>query len=308
MLVLTACSYTDPIPTITPTPTSDDAVLMQILQGEVEARATERAADQMLIMFQAGQTATALITGATATELAAGETRTVWRVTVAAGEAQGTSTAQAAQVQGTATAKAGNDQATSTAAAAGTSTQIAYMNGTATVQARGTEIAATETASAPFLEAKWTAVSAQAESAELSATRERNTNDFWAAAPLILIFSALGAGIYYMWKKSKIGIVAPDENGNLPVLIFTDLMRVFRPDLMPAPLLEVDGAIVKDPDQTDVTRRSQAVQAIGQLPPGYQRQALDIASSFDGGQDQSQIEVVDEQVIQGWVDDVEGQV
>ena len=297
MLFLTACAYTDPIPTITPTPTSDDAVLMQILQGEVEARATERAADQMLIMFQAGQTATALITGATATELAAQETKTIARETIQAGYAQGTSTAAA-----------GDAQATSTAAAAGTSTQIAYMNGTATVQARGTEVAATETASAPFLEAEWTAVSAKAESAELAATRERNTNDFWAAAPLILIFSALGAGIYYMWKKSKIGIVAPDENGNLPVVIFTDLMRVFRPDLMPTPLLEVDGAIVKDPNQDEVTRRSQAVQAIGQLPPGYQRQALDIASSFDGGQQPAQIEVVDEHVIQGWVDDVEGQV
>jgi hypothetical protein len=310
LLVLTACAYTDPIPTITPTPTSDDALLMQMLQGEVEARATQRAADQQLIIFQAGQTATALITGATSTEQSAAETRTVWRVTVAAGEVQGTSTAQAGQVQGTATAQAGNAQATSTAAAAGTSTQIAYLNGTATVQSQQTSVSLQETSSAPLLSAQYTAVAAQAESASLAATRERTTNQLWAWTPLILIFVGLGAGVYYLWKSGKIGIVNADDNGIMPTIIFTDTMRVLRPDLMPTPMIEANAEnIVAAPDQADVTRRAQAVQAIAQLPPGYQRQALDIASgSFGAASSAPKIEIVDENIIQGWVDDVEGQV
>lgn len=295
IMFLSACTTG---PSVTATP-AGDAELMRVLQGEVEARATQRAADQQLIIFQAGQTATALITGATSTEQSAAETRTVWRVTVAAGEAQGTATAQA-----------GNAQATSTAAAAGTSTQISYLDGSATVESKQTVISAKQTESAPLLSAQYTAVAAQAESASLAATRERTTNQLWAWTPLILIFVGLGAGVYYLWKSGKIGIVNADDNGIMPTIIFTDTMRVLRPDLMPAPMIEANVEnIVMAPDQADVTRRAQAVQAIAQLPPGYQRQALDISgNSFGGVSNAPRIEIVDEQTIQGWVDDVEGQV
>jgi len=300
VLVLTACGTGEGMNTATPTPTNDDAVLLQVLQGEIEARATERAAEQQVIMFQAGQTATALVTGATATEVAAQETKTIARVTIEAGYAAGT-----------ATARAGDAQATSTAQAQGTGTAIAYQQSTATVAAGLTAIAATATIEAPVLAAQYTAVAAQAESAELAVTRERATNHFWAWTPLVLIFTALIAGLYYLWKKGKIGIVPRDENGLLPALVFTDQMRVLLPELQEAPVMDViEGQqIGASANQAEVKRRAQAVEAIGQLPPGYQREALNIAGgSFGAASHVPQIEIVDEQTIQGWVDDVEEQV
>ncbi|HAE59341.1 MAG TPA: hypothetical protein DCG54_07505 [Anaerolineae bacterium] len=308
-LVLTGCQPLPPVPTATPT--NDDHILIEALQAEIEARVTERAAAQVQIEHQAKQTATALIAGVTATEASAQETKTIARVTIEAAQAEGTSTAQAASVIGTSTARAASDQATSTAAAAGTSTEIAYKLGTATVAAGQTAVAATATAEAPFVFARHTSVYAQSESADLAVQRERMTNNFWAWTPLILIFAALIAGMYYLWKKGKIGIVPRDDNGMLPALVFTDQMRVLLPDLQEAPVMDiVDGRqIGASENQSEVKRRAQAVEAISQLPPGYQRQALDIASgSFGVASNVPKIEIVDENIIQGWVDDVEGQV
>jgi hypothetical protein len=310
LLALTACVEPLPsMPTATTTPTPD--ILVELFQGEIEARATERAVEQVKIRHQAEQTATALIVGATATEVSAQETKAIAWVTIQAAQAKGTSTAQAANVIGTSTARAASDQATSTAQAAGTATQIANLQGTATVEAGQTAVAATSTAEAPFVFAQHTAVYAQAESADLAVGRERMTNTMWAWTPLVLIFAALIAGLYYLWKGGKVGVVPRDENGMLPALVFTDQMRVLLPELQESPVMDVvqGTQIGAGPNQADVTRRAQAVQAIGQLPPGYQRQALDIAGgSFGGASGAPQIEIVDEQTIQGWVDDVEGQV
>ena len=309
-LVLTACGESLP-PMPTATPTNDDHILIEAFQAEIEARVTERAAAQIQIEHQAKQTATALIVGATATEVSAQETRAIAWVTIQAAQAEGTSTAHAASVIGTSTARAAGDQATSTAQAAGTATQISNLQGTAVVEARNTSVAATSTAEAPFIYAQHTAVYAQAESADLAVRRERMTNDMWAWTPLILIFLVMVASGYFMWKKGKIGVVNRDENGMLPALVFTDHMRVVLPELLEAPVMDiVEGKQVgASPNQADVTRRAQAVQAIGQLPAGYQRQALDIVGgSFGTASGAPQIEIVDENVIQGWVDDVEGQV
>lgn len=308
-LVLTGCQTLPPMPTATPT--NDDHILIEALQAEIEARVTERAAAQVQIEHQAKQTATALIAGATSTALSAQETKVIAQETIQAGRDQGTSTAQAANVMGTTTARAGDDRATSTAAAAATSTQIAYQIGTATIQAGQTANAATSTANAPFIFAQLTSVYAQSNSAELAADRERMTNYFWAWAPPIFILVGLVVGVYYLWKKGKIGIVPRDDNGMLPALVFTDQMRVLLPELQEAPVMDiVEGRqIGASENQAEVKRRAQAVEAIGQLPPGYQRQALDIASgSFGAASNGPQIEIVDENVIQGWVDDVEGQV
>lgn len=309
-VVLTACGESLPsMPTATPTPTPD--IMVALLQGEIEARATERAVEQIKIRHQAEQTATALIVRATETQQSAQKTEVIAWVTIQAAQAEGTSTAQAANVIGTSTARAAGDQATSTAQAAGTATQIANLQGTAVVDARHTSVAATSTAEAPFIYAQHTAVYAQAESADLAVRRERMTNDMWAWTPLILIFLVMLASGYFMFKKGKIGVVNRDENGMLPALVFTDHMRVLLPELLEAPMIGiVDGKQVgASPNQADVTRRAQAVQAIGQLPAGYHRQALDIAGgSFGTASGAPQIEIVDENVIQGWVDDVEGQV
>lgn len=290
-LLLTACASATPTPTPTPQPSptaqpdNTGALVVQMLQQQIGMQATQQVLDQQRINNEARLTATQLAQIATSTEQArldgiarlnAGATSTqqVWEVTRQAAVAQATSTAAAEATKG-------SIEATRSAAA---------WNAQATAQA------------------------AQAENTVIELNKTRMTYGITAWGPWVLLFLVGGAFVFYIWKKSQVGIVQTDSSGRYPVMVIQDGKRktVLMPDRLPVPLLELhDGTSAPQLTDTEsqrlATRGAQVVEAVKSLPPGYPRQAIGMAGSLAANPSaQVNIQVVQPDRLGPVLDEVEG--
>jgi hypothetical protein len=316
-------------PVVTPEPTPTAAVTemgaanaaLELIRQDMYIRLTQQSAESLRVEMGARMTATQQALDGTATavrhdenvaqaQAAAAATKVVWNVTVAAAKVQDEATARA---QAAATEQA-YVQATSTAYAQGTATQAAVIGLTATIQAAATAASAERTQQAPFVAAQMTAVQAQAESAELAATRARMTNGVLAWGPWVIVLAALGITAFSIYRKSQVGTVERDSNGMMPgVVIFHRGQKQFiSPDRMFGPVLTLDQSgisapVLADPDrQEGTTRRAQAVEAIGALPPQQQRQGIGLMSeTFSQAAQRPNIEVVENGQVRNWIDEAE---
>lgn len=319
VFLLTACSGE----AATPTPTAVQGVAnaaVALLEKDMYLRLTEQSVNNERIETGARMTATQQVMDATATQArheenaqatrrAEAATQASWQVTVSAGKAYDAATAQAAEA---ATAQA-YLHATSTAEAQETATQQAVIGLTATIEAKATEQAGKETREAPMLFAQQTAVFAEAQKTVIELQKMQAT--MWAMAwgPIILIVVALLAGLFYLWKKSQVGVIQ-DENGRVRLVMIDK--RALQPELMFDPVIdfsERNGVMVPklgvaEDIQQQIVHETKIVEAIGRLPPGYQRQALGLAGGMSSAAPAINIQVVQPGNIQGWMDDVQGQI
>ncbi len=293
IFMLTACAANTPTPLPTPTPTPGQQLdlggtAVAVLGQDLALRATEQQMKQDQIMAQAQMTATQMAIMATATERAMQDER-------AQRLAAATATYQVWQV----TAEAAMHQATSTAIA------------------QSTENSVKATREAVAWEMQATAQAANVQSAELALARERTTNTIQAWGPWAIVLAIiLGAG-WYMWKKGQVGVFERDPLTGMmaPVMVEVNGRRVLvRPDLMPSAVLDLgqtihSPALIETQVQADVTRRAQAVEAIAQLPAGYQQQARGIAGvAFENNNTgTSTIRLVEPTQVRGWLEDIENQ-
>jgi hypothetical protein len=229
-------------------------------------------------------------------------------VTVSAGQAQDAATAAA---QKTATEQA-YVHATTTAEAQGTSTQQAIIGLTATIQAGATESADKKTQEAPMMFARQTAVFAEARKTEIEL--QKTTATMWVSAwgPVFLILVVLLAGLFYLWKKGRVGVIQ-DENGRVRIIMIND--RALQPDLMYSPVLDFQKNGVYMPElgvsettQRQIVHETKVVEAVRALPQGYQRQALGLAGGISTPQSgpQINIQVVQPDHLAPVLDEVEG--
>lgn len=289
VLLLSACGPSA-TPTPQPTPTAQQdttgALVVQMLQQQIGMQATQQVLDQQRINNEARMTATALAVEATATEQARLDER-------ARANAGATSTQQVWE----ATQQAGVAQATSTAAAEATKGSVEA------------------TRSAAAWNAQATAQAAQAENTVIELNKTKMTYGITAWGPWVILLIVVGAFIFYIWKKSQVGIVQTDSSGRYPVMVIQEGKRkmVLMPDRLPVGLLELmdDGASapqLTDPEsQRQATRGAQIVDAVKSLPPGHPRQAVGMASSLTTNPGaQVNIQVVQPDRLGPVLDEVEG--
>lgn len=223
----------------TATPGTDlGSGVVQLLQQDAVLRLTQQAIDSQRIETGAKMTATQQVVDATSTAVryaedskqtqeASAATKTVWNVTVAAGKAQDTATAQANFAASTATS-----------AAQATATQATVLGQTATIVARETSTAEYKTQQAPIVAAQQTEVKARAISADLAAEREKMTNGVIAWGPWVGFAVALAAAIYFARQYLRVRAFKPDERGDAPYLVI-DGAKVLDLDALPGALLDL---------------------------------------------------------------------
>ena len=315
---LTACSGG----TVTPTPTSVVGVVngaVALIQQDMYLRLTQQVIEDERIKAGAQMTATQQVMDATATQSRHEEnikstqkadysTQQAFQITVAAGKAQDTATAQA---QAAATAQA-YQHATSTAEAQATATQMAVLGVTATFEAKSTEISDKKTQEAPIIAAKLKGIEIDTQNAELEFKKKQDT--YWLSAFGGWVFGiiALVIGIFVVWKKSQIGVIA-DENGKVRIVMINQ--RALQPALMHEPVIDFSNGQVNVPPmgtppemQHQLVHERNIVDAIAELPQGYQRQAVGMTAGMTAPQSAVNIQVVQPGNVQSWLDDVQGQI
>jgi hypothetical protein len=287
-LLLVACAGDN---TPTPTPTTEigaGSALVELLSQEAYSRLTQQSIDSERVKVGAQMTATQMVVNATATQAqalkddlatqrAGASTQAAWKVTVEAGKARDA-----------ATAKAAIDYATQTAVVQGTATQMAVIGLTATVSAAQTMTPAAATQQAPVAWAKNTAIAAEAESAKLTADRQRMTNDVLAWGPILSFSVLLGAFLFYLWRKSQVGVIS-DERGNVRVVMING--HALNPDLMFGPVLEFLKSGTRMPAlgipldmQRQSVRENNIVRGIASMPQGYPAQnGMRLLSGMNAG-------------------------
>lgn len=280
LLVLTGCGEMAAYqPTATPTPGVDgvgDAAVAMIEQ-QMYSQLTQQAIENDRIEAGARSTATQQVIDATATQQVRNEnaqataqsaqaTQQAWQVTVSAAQAQDTATAQANA----------------------TATERAVLATTATVQAAATATSVYQTQQAPVLFAQQTALYAQAMQTEIEL--KKSTATMWVSAWGGWVFAVVViilAG-FVIWKKSQVGVIPTDQNGKAQMVVINQGGQkiLVSPALMPAPMLTVsrDGAsmpmLVDQAFQEKTTHGAQVIEAIANLPPGYNRQAMGLAGGL----------------------------
>lgn len=272
-LCLTACSGER----LEATPTAVQGIgnaAVALLEKDMYLRLTQQSIDNERIENAARMTATQQVLDAVstkvqrqenqqATEQAGEATKAAWQVTVAAGQAHDTATAQAQ----------------------GTATQQAVIAITVTFEAQATTEADKKTQQAPMIAAQQTAVKVESEKAVLELQKAQSTQWVSAWGPVGLILVALLAGLFYLWKKSQVGVIL-DENGRVRLVMVNK--RALQPDLMFGPVIDFSerrGATapalgVSDDIQRQIVHETKIVEAISSLPPGYPRQAVGMAGSL----------------------------
>ncbi len=298
VLLLTACGGGQ----AEATPTTVQGVAnaaVALLEKDMYLRLTQQSIDNERIQNAARMTATQQVLDNVATETkrednrqatqqAAEATQAAWVVTVAAGQAQDTATAQAQ----------------------GTATQVAVIGSTATIEARSTESADKKTQAAPAIAAQQTAVYASSEKTVIELQNAKQLQWVSAWGPVALIVVALVAGLFYLWKKSGVGVIL-DESGKVRAIMIGK--RVLQLELMFQPVIDF-GATVTAPElgvsndiQRQIVHETKVVEAISSLPPGYQRQALGMAGSLTTNPAaQVNIQVVQPDRLGPVLDEVEG--
>jgi hypothetical protein len=277
LMVLAGCgeSAFSP-PTATPTPTADLGIggaVVQLLEQEAYIRLTQQAIDNQRIEMGAIMTATQMVIdaaytqqarsdNATATERSAQTTAQVWQVTVAAAKNSDAATQQA--------------QATGTA--------VYHQGVTATVVAGATATTEYQTRMAPIWKADEQAAEARARKTEIELRQAQATEVVDAWWLYILVFVLAIAFLYYLWKKSQVGVIL-DERGRLRLVMIGQ--TALNPDLMFRPVMDFrDGQIeaprldVSDDTQRQITHEAKIVDAISMLPPSGGNQGMKLLGSM----------------------------
>lgn len=300
----------------TPTPTAIDGAInagVALIQQDMYLRLTSQALENERIQTGARMTATQKVLDATATQSryedngratqkAESATAQAFQVTVAAGKAQDTATAQA---QATAQQE--------TAEAHATSTQWAVIGLTATVEAEATREAEQKTQEAPVIAAREAALKAQTEKLQLDLQKERANAWFGSWGWILAALALMVATGYFFFKKSQVGVIT-DENGKVQIIMIKD--RALQPKLMFDPVLDFTGKKgvevpelgVSDEIQKSIVHERNIVDAISELPQGYPRQALGMTASLSTPQSAVNIQVVQPGNVQSWLEDVQGQI
>ena len=284
--------------TLTPTPngggqTVDVAATM--IYENMAAGMTQQVMEQQLAQQKAAATATAVSIKATAQrqeELRAEATQGAREMATArAGEQIATATQAAIFAQGTATQQQVWIEATAT--------ERSWVL-TVTADAKKSEIEDVARATAQAAEA--IRLEGESRQIQLAVERQEIKNKADAILPWTLVIAALiiAGALAYMGGQFREIRHNPDGTMNLPFLRTKTGWTLLRPDLLPMPAAAIsrDSGVVEyqptdNDEQAEVTRRAQAVLALRALPPGRERQALQIASETFGGQNTSAMPTVE---------------
>jgi hypothetical protein len=211
-------------------------------------------------------------------------------------------TAEAINAQRTANAQATYQVATAQSNATATAQGLIFIQSTQAAHGVETQQSAQQTAVVEPTHAMWTATAVsieqrikegQARDVELAVRRQEMKNGFDAYGPwLLVIFLAIVSREgFFKWLKTR--IFKRDEHGKLPVVSTEtdDGTKVFaKLDQVALPLwsVEKDGTIkqekpIDSAEQSDVTRRTQAVEAISFLPTPYAQQGIKTMNAEFGG-------------------------
>ena len=275
--------------TLTPTPGESNTVDLAatMLYDQLAANATEQAIKQEQLQREAAMSATAISIQTTATyraEMDAKATQGAREMATASAAAQfATATQQAYIIEATASKDAWNAQATATERSwSATATTDAQMHALE-VEAMITQQAADT-------------IRLEGESAQiaLAVERQRIKNKADAILPWSLVIVAIIIAGAWMYSASKFKEASrnPDGTFNLPLLRSKIGWTILRPELLPvgaASINDADGVIhyqaYDDPEQqAETTRRAQAVDALRALPPGREKQAMQITAGAFGSQ------------------------
>ncbi len=111
----------------------------------------------------------------------------------------------------------------------------------------------------------------QAKLSNLEVEQQKDTNTIDWLAPLLAVATIIVVFAIVQIRKSRMQKVVNEEDGTVEGLLL-DGNRLIRPQLMPGPVLILDGETVRAPDVTDpetqreVTRRAQAIEALRAMP------------------------------------------
>ena len=286
-LLLAACS-------VTPVPTPNPAeVALTLLADKVNAEATQAVVNMHF-------TATGQVLNATATqqqaEMQATGTQQA-RIDIEATSAQVRRDAQATQarIDADATQAQGRIDAQSTA-------DQARLDLQSTQQASGTQTAFVITQTAIPPAATLTQIANEQnihlrdndiKQSDLNVQQQSETNTVEGLFPYLLSVVAVIAGVWYLNSDSKVKVVK-DEVGETDIVIVKHKRgrQVVRPKLFTGPVLELDEADVTMPiltapaEQSRVTERAQAVDAIGKMPAATTAQAAQTFNKYFGNNQQ----------------------
>lgn len=278
LLALSGCvGATFDAPTATPTPVYGvvDAGL-ELIRQDMYLRLTQQVIDNQRIEAGARMTATQVVIDAahtqqarsdyaTATERSAQTTAQVWQVTVDAAKNSDAATQQA--------------QATGTA--------VYHLGTTATVVAAATATSDHRTQMAPIWAAEEQAAEARARKTEIELRQAQATEVVDAWWLYVLVFVLALAFLYYLWKKSQVGVIL--DRGRLRIVMVGK--TALNPDLMFRPVMDFsDGQIqaprldVPDETQRQITHEAKIVDAISFLPPSGGGQGMKLLGSMTGQQ------------------------
>ena len=270
MLMVSGCgagAYSA-LPTGTPTPSamSEGDLLATMMMMQIGAKATEQSVG---LRF----TSTALVVQETqrveATQAALAVTEQARRDAQATDQQARADTAatqqardnMAATEQARADAAAAAEQARIDAQATSTAQQQAIWNA-ATMQVMPTHD-------------MWTAqavANAQAlatneiELSNLQVEQQRQKNSAEWLVPFLIALACTAVGSLYVMRRSRTREVTNEETGVVEGLLLDNALMI-RPQLMTGPLMQLDGSDVVDAkEQSEVTRRAQAVEALRAMP------------------------------------------
>lgn len=258
-----------------------------MIYDQLASNATEQAIKQAQFEREAALSATAISIQTTATyqaEMDARATQGAREMATASAAAQfATATHEAYVIEATASKESWNVQATATERSwEATATTDAQMHNLA-VEARITQQAADT-------------LRLEGESAQiaLAVERQRIKNKADAILPWTLVITALIIASAWMYSASKFKEATRNPDGTFnPSFIRSKIGWVLlRPDLLPvgaASINDADGVVhyqaYEDSEQqAETTRRAQAVDALRALPPGREKQAMQITAGAFGSQ------------------------
>ena len=321
IFVISACgaSY-PPTPLPTATPASQESTVdlaATMLYDQLAANATKQTVQQEELKREAAVSATAISIQTTATyqaEMALRATQGAREIATAKAAAQfSTATQQAFIIEATASKDAWNAQATATERSVGWTATADAVDHALEVEAKITQQAAD-------------AIRLEGESQQIALAVERQQikNKADAILPWSLVIAALiiaGAWIYSA-SKYKEAPRNPDGTYNLPLFRSGKGWTIIRPELLPVGATAIDDAdgtvhyqgYEDAEEQAETTRRAQAIEALRALPPGREKQAMQItagAFSEEAQTANAEIEILppDSSLELGPVlDELEGQV
>lgn len=213
------------------------------------------------------------------------------------------STAQAIDAIRTAEAREVQQIATAQQNAANTQSALVFIQQTQAAQGVETQQAAQLTAAVEPTHAMWTVTAVsiqqrisegQARDVELAVRRQEMKNGFDAYGPWLMVVAVfiVSSEGFKKWLKTR--VFKRDEHGKLPTISTEadDGKKVFaKLDLLPVPIFSVDkvGNVDVPPpsdpaEQSAVTRRMQAIEAISFLPSPYAQQGTKMMNTEFGGQ------------------------